>query len=133
MTRDEAYRWLGLPPGVKLSDHGVAVVACLDDVPAPIPGDDASYVRSFEAFLANAHAREVQPSTAPPASDALSEALVRAQPQLRGRVHYVNGQPWCDGINHTTQCDPRYTAACEDRHQLQVAAPGPGSRPEPGT
>ena len=36
--------------------------------------------------------------------DALSQDLVRQQPGLAGRVHYVNGQAWCDGINHTTMC-----------------------------
>lgn len=38
--------------------------------------------------------------------DALSRALMKSRPELAGHVHYVNGRPWCDGINHTTMCQP---------------------------
>ena len=27
-------------------------------------------------------------------------------PGLAGHVHYLNGEPWCDGVNHTTMCQP---------------------------
>jgi hypothetical protein len=36
--------------------------------------------------------------------DALSQELVRRRPELAGQVHYINGEPWCDGIHHTTMC-----------------------------
>ena len=45
------------------------------------------------------------------AGDALSRALVQQHPGLAGHVHYVNGRPWCDGVNHTTMC----TATCDKR------------------
>lgn len=49
--------------------------------------------------------------TDPPVrADALSRTLVRQRPELAGHVHYVNGRPWCDGVNHTTMCDPAFTA-----------------------
>ena len=38
--------------------------------------------------------------------NALSKALMKSRPELTGRVHYVNGRPWCDGVNHTTMCQP---------------------------
>jgi len=38
--------------------------------------------------------------------DALSRALMRSRPALAGRVHCLDGSPWCDGINHTTMCQP---------------------------
>lgn len=38
--------------------------------------------------------------------DALSKALMESRPELAGHVHYINGRPWCDGINHTTMCQP---------------------------
>lgn len=38
--------------------------------------------------------------------DAISDAIVSQRPELAGQVHYVNGRAWCDGINHTTMCDP---------------------------
>jgi hypothetical protein len=51
--------------------------------------------------------------------DALSQALVSHRPELAGHVHYVNGLPWCDGVNHTTMCDPvtppMSTPVCEER------------------
>ena len=48
-----------------------------------------------------------QPGTTGPGDcDALSRALIRQQPELAGHVHYLDGLPWCDGINHTTMCQP---------------------------
>lgn len=44
------------------------------------------------------------PSRELPQGDALSQELVRQQPGLAGRVHYLGGAPWCDGVNHTTMC-----------------------------
>ena len=44
--------------------------------------------------------------TGPDDCDALSRALIRQQPELAGHVHYLDGLPWCDGINHTTMCQP---------------------------
>ena len=38
--------------------------------------------------------------------DTFSRALMESRPELAGHVHYVNGRPWCDGINHTTMCRP---------------------------
>jgi hypothetical protein len=46
---------------------------------------------------------------AAPEGDALSRALVRQRPGLAGHVHYINGQPWCDGINHTTMCSDDFS------------------------
>lgn len=40
--------------------------------------------------------------------DALSQMIMQQRPELAGHVHYVNGRPWCDGVNHTTNCDPAY-------------------------
>jgi hypothetical protein len=31
---------------------------------------------------------------------------MESRPELTGHVHYVNGRPWCDGVNHTTMCQP---------------------------
>lgn len=42
--------------------------------------------------------------------DALSQAILRQQPELAGHVHYVHGRAWCDGVNHTTACEP--STAC---------------------
>jgi len=42
--------------------------------------------------------------------DMLSEMLMQQQPELAGHVHYVNGRPWCDGVLHTTMCDPEHAA-----------------------
>jgi len=36
--------------------------------------------------------------------DALSKAILHQHPELAGHVHYVDGRPWCDGVNHTTRC-----------------------------
>ena len=52
--------------------------------------------------------------------DALSSALMRQRPQLAGHVHYVNGRPWCDGVNHTTMCREG-----EPVSDLPVTAPVP--------
>jgi hypothetical protein len=38
--------------------------------------------------------------------DALSRAILDQRPELAGQVHYVDGRPWCDGINHTLMCHP---------------------------
>ena len=40
------------------------------------------------------------------APDALSRAILAGHPELAGQVHYVDGRPWCDGVNHTTRCEP---------------------------
>lgn len=52
-------------------------------------------------------------------TDALSRAILAQRPELAGQVHYVNGRPWCDGVNHTTMCEPSVpvigdTRACPD-------------------
>lgn len=49
--------------------------------------------------------------------DMLSQALIAGTPELEGKVHYVNGRPWCDGVNHTTRCDP----ASDDQEQAIIA------------
>lgn len=41
-----------------------------------------------------------------PITDALTRALLEARPELAGQVHYSGGEPWCDGVNHTTRCEP---------------------------
>ena len=41
--------------------------------------------------------------------DALSRALMESSPELAGRVHYLGGEPWCDGINHTTMCSDDFS------------------------
>ena len=38
--------------------------------------------------------------------DAISRAIVAQWPELAGKVHYVNGRAWCDGVNHTMMCEP---------------------------
>jgi|HubBroStandDraft_6_1064221.scaffolds.fasta_scaffold00062_104 hypothetical protein len=53
--------------------------------------------------------------------DALSRALVRQRPELAGHVHYVNGRPWCDGINHTTMCDDDFSDERPARRPLGYA------------
>ena len=50
-----------------------------------------------------------------PQGDALSRALIRQRPELAGRVHYVGGEPWCDGINHTTMCSDDAWRAADER------------------
>lgn len=45
-------------------------------------------------------------TAAPAQPDALSRALMTSRPELAGHIHYLDGQPWCDGINHTTMCQP---------------------------
>lgn len=54
--------------------------------------------------------------------DALSQALVRRRPELAGHVHYVNGRPWCDGINHTTMCSDDFS---DEWMAHPAAPPGP--------
>ena len=34
-----------------------------------------------------------------------------------GTVHYVDGEPWCDGVNHTTMCDDGEVPAESNGHQ----------------
>lgn len=50
--------------------------------------------------------------------DALSQAIMRQRPELAGHVHYVSGRPWCDGVSHTTMCDP--ATACTGREHCFV-------------
>jgi hypothetical protein len=40
--------------------------------------------------------------------DTLSKALMKSRPELAGHVHYLDGHPWCDGVNHTTMCQPEF-------------------------
>jgi hypothetical protein len=51
--------------------------------------------------------------------DALSEAILAQQPELAGHVHYVNGRAWCDGINHTTACDPAFACTGREHYWLR--------------
>lgn len=57
----EARAWLGLPADASLSEQGEAVIACLADVPAPVPGDATSQLRTLTAFLAAANAAGLKP------------------------------------------------------------------------
>jgi len=46
--------------------------------------------------------------------DALTRAILQVHPELAGRVHLVNGRPWCDGVNHTTMCSAEFEAPQEE-------------------
>lgn len=55
--------------------------------------------------------------------DALTEAILRQRPELAGEVHYVNGRAWCDGVNHTTMCEPAGRAMSDqaaDAHEVSA-------------
>ena len=56
--------------------------------------------------------------------DALSKALMRSRPELAGHVHYLGGEPWCDGVNHTTMCQPESDEY--DPWMAQAGCPDPG-------
>jgi len=56
--------------------------------------------------------------------DALSRALIDAQPELAGVVHMVNGRPWCDGVNHTTMCEFPMATYAPDLPDLSQREPG---------
>jgi len=57
--------------------------------------------------------------------DAVTRAILKAHPELARHVHLVNGRPWCDGINHTTRCDPAFAAPSpRDNPGAPCLAPG---------
>lgn len=58
-----------------------------------------------------------------PEPDALSRALMKSRPGLAGRAHYLGGAPWCDGINHTTMCEPE-----PEEHDSWMAQDGGNAR-----
>ena len=67
MSESEARAWLGLPADAKLNDLGRELIAALADVPVPVPGDDASALRTFRAFLEAADRRGIRPPPRAPA------------------------------------------------------------------
>lgn len=81
--------------------------SCRCDPPCDFEGHPLPCLRcEQEALWVRFFGPELAAVLMDPDGDALSRALVAARPELAGRVHYVGGRPWCDGINHTTRCEP---------------------------
>jgi hypothetical protein len=53
--------------------------------------------------------------------DALSRMLMLRTPELEGFIHLVDGRPWCDGVNHTTRCDPAHAVPTRAELERQAA------------